>query len=167
MKFFIKLVSFVYVLFMFFSVLTLFLIYAPRLAKITPLPVETKSLEEKYPVGSLMYVQKTDMENFSVDDAVTFLDAEGNVDINYIVSKNDVSGVLVTRSTSGTLLLTNSVSYDNVLGKPIAMLPYAGNIWGFAATVKLNLPVLIEVVVLMIILSFVVGRIKKAAWDNV
>jgi signal peptidase len=147
--------------------LTLLLTYAPRVAGITPLAVENNSLESKYPMGSVIYVQKTNPEDMAVGGEVTYIDENGGESTHIIKSIDLVSRTMVTTGTDINALDTQTVAFDNVIGKPIACIRYIGNVYGFCATRKMNIPVLVEIIVAIVVLSFFFGRIKNIARDNI
>lgn len=167
MKLFIKLISFVYFVFMLYAVLVLLLTYAPRVVGIIPLEVETNALEEKYPVGSLAFVQKTDVENFVSGDVVVYTDINSQVIFNTVYDSDLVNRTLIANGTDSAQLTPATVSQDYIIGKAVFKIPYIGSAFSLTAKKDMSIPILIEVIVAMVIFSFVIGKLKSVAWDNV
>ena len=108
-----------------------------RLAGLTPYAVLSGSMEPELPVGSLIYVREVDPATIEVGDAVTFVNDSGQVVTHQAFEVDEATLEIGTqginnRSTDGEILHdAEPVSFDRVLGVPVACVPYLGyvNAW--------------------------------------
>ena len=112
-------------------VLLAILLVGVRAVGLTPYTVLSGSMEPKYHVGSLIYVQKTDPMILEVGDPVTYRMPDGTVVTHRIIE------VLTDESEPDTLYFATkgdanatpdsaAVHYRNVIGKPVFSIPYLG-----------------------------------------
>lgn len=89
------------------------------------------SMEPKYPVGSLLYVQKVDVQTLKPNDVITFMLDEHTVVTHRIVEvvKDETDPNIIRFKTKGDANNTEDIGlvhYKNVIGAPKFHIPYLG-----------------------------------------
>ena len=103
-----------------------------RLAGFRTFTVLSGSMEPKYPVGSLLYVQPVDYRNLKVGDVISFVANDDKVVVTHRITEivpdeNDVSVLRFrTKGDANESPDANLVHYKNVIGTPMIVLPYIG-----------------------------------------
>lgn len=113
----------------------------PRLFGMQLYVVTSGSMEPKYPVGSLLYVQEVEPEDLKVGDAITFLMEDSDSAATHEIREIDAeNGQVYTqginnRDEEGNILPDAApVPYDSILGRPEICLPGLGRINQFCTT---------------------------------
>ena len=137
-----------------------------RLVGLTPYAVLSGSMEPELPVGSLIYVQDVDPQTIQVGDTVTFLNGSNQV-VTHQAYEVDAGQCLVrtqginNKDADGTLLHdAEPVSFDQVIGVPVACVPILGYVNAFV-TSQPGILVVIAGAVVLIALSFVLDSGKR------
>lgn len=107
------------------------LLAGARLVGLQVFTVISGSMEPAYPVGSLIYVRKTDNTRLEAGDVITFLMDESTVATHRIVEvlPDETDPAVVRYRTKGDANPTEDgalVHEKNVLGTPIFTIPYLG-----------------------------------------
>jgi signal peptidase len=98
-----------------------------RLFGLTPYAVLSGSMEPVYPVGSLIYVQRTAPESIHVGEAITFvLNEELDIATHRVVKIDQTERNFVTKGDANETADGKPVSFDNLIGRPVFDLPYLG-----------------------------------------
>lgn len=137
----------------------------PKLIGFEPYVVTSGSMEPKYPVGSLIYVESVEPEEISVGDAITFYMEGTKIVATHQVYKIDKQNEqfrtqgINNRDSEGNILQDAfPVSYDSFIGRPVLCIPQLGNVNRFCTTAP-GYYLLIIFAVLMSGISFAVDRI--------
>ena len=106
---------------------------APKLFGVTPMVVLSGSMEPTYPVGSLIFVEKTDPANLEKGDNITFRLGDSDSVVTHRVIKNDVeTKQITTKGDANKSEDASPVMYSNVVGKAMNFaLPLLGYIGVF------------------------------------
>lgn len=140
-----------------------------RLVGLTPYAVLSGSMEPEYPVGSLVYVKAVDPLDVEVGDAITFSLPSGTLVTHQVYQIDAESRVFRTQGIAN-IASDGSISpdaapvpYENLVGKPVACIPYLGYINKFL-TSPLGLVIAGTAIAVFIIASIAAG--KLAALDS-
>lgn len=135
---------------------------APRMFGFTPMVVLSGSMEPSYPVGSLIFVEKTTPETLQVGDNVSFkLGNTATVVTHRVVENNVELKTIVTKGDANETQDASPLTYSNVIGKANDFaLPLLGYIGVF-----INSPagyvVLGALFVALILISLLTGKKKE------
>ncbi len=129
------------------GVLTLFLIAAlglavaftgVRLFGLTPYTVTSGSMEPVYPVGSVIYVRQADPRDVQVGEAITFYlngATAATHQVWAIEGETFRTQGIANRDSEGNILHDAvPVPFDDLIGKPVACIPYLGFLYGAIRT---------------------------------
>ena len=113
----------------------------PKFIGLQPYVVTSGSMEPKYPVGSLIYVEKVEAEEISVGESITFYLQGTDTAATHQVYEVDrqqrqfrTQGIN-NRDQEGNILHDAlPVSYDSVIGRPLFCIPYLGTVNRFCTT---------------------------------
>ena len=113
------------------AVLLAVLLVGVRLAGLEVYTVLSPSMQESYPVGSVVYVQKTDPQDLQVGDAISFMANETTVVTHRIVEivPDEVDADTLWFRTKGDSNATPDaapVHHRNVIGKVVFSIPLLG-----------------------------------------
>ena len=102
-----------------------------RLVGLQPYVVLSGSMEPKYHVGSLIYVQAVDYKELKVGDPITYMVSDDTVVthqiIEVLVDENDPDTIrYFTQGIANDVPDGVSVHYKNIIGKPVFSIPYLG-----------------------------------------
>lgn len=113
----------------------------PKFIGLQPYVVTSGSMEPKYPVGSLIYVEKVEAEEISVGDAITFyLQGTETIATHQVYEIDRQQRQFRTqginnRDQQGNILQDAlPVDYDSVIGRAIFCIPYLGTVNRFCTT---------------------------------
>ena len=102
-----------------------------RIVGLQPFVVLSGSMEPKYHVGSLIYVQAVDYKELKVGDPITYMVSDDTVVthqiIEVLVDENDPDTIrYFTQGIANDVPDGVSVHYKNIIGKPVFSIPYLG-----------------------------------------
>ena len=124
-------------------------------------------MEPDYPVGSLIYVKKTDYKNIKVGDVITFYMTDSDIvathevyEIDEINKQFKTQGINNIDSNGNIIHDANPVSFDNLIGTPIYCIPYLGYINKFI-TKSPGLYIVIGITLFVVIISFLFEKKEK------
>ena len=124
-------------------------------------------MEPDYPVGSLIYVKKTDYNNIKVGDVITFYMTDSDIVATHEVYEIDTTnkqfktqGINNVDSNGKIIHDANPVSFDNLIGTPIYCIPYLGYINKFI-TKSPGLYIVIGITLFVVIISFLFEKKEK------
>ena len=136
--------------------------FIPQCIGYQPYNIQTASMTPKYPVGSMIYVKKTALEDLEVGDVITYRTAsEGGWVVTHRLTQVDKqTGVLVTKGDANNTE-DGSISYTSVIGKATNFaIPFLGalvtryqNGSGKVITVSC--------IVVLLVLSFIIDLFAK------
>ena len=115
-------------------VLLAILLVGVRAVGLMPYTVLSGSMEPKYHVGSLIYVQKTDPMTLEVGDPVTYRMPDGTVVTHRIIEvlEDPVEGRRYrTQGDANEIPDGSPVSAGRIIGKPVFTVPYLGYVSWF------------------------------------
>ena len=118
-----------------FAVFALFLA-GVRFAGFEVFAVLSGSMEPEYPVGSLLYVREVSPDTLVPGDVITFVledDTPATHRITEILTENGAR-LYVTKGDANEFPDANPVRPENILGKPVFVLPYLGRLSGILQT---------------------------------
>lgn len=136
-----------------------------RLFGLTPFAVLSGSMEPQYPVGSLIYVQEVDPRSIQPGDAVTFENGAGQVATHQAYEVDSEQGFIRTqginnKNSDGSIMHdAEPVSFEQVIGVPVACVPYLGYVNAFI-TSTVGTFVVVAGAAFAIALSVFAGRTK-------
>lgn len=96
----------------------LVLFFIPQCMGYQPYNIQTASMTPKYPVGSMIYVKSTPLEDLNVGDVITYrTSSEGGWIVTHRLAQIDrETGTLVTKGDANNTE-DGSISYTSVIGK--------------------------------------------------
>ena len=101
-------------------------LYIPRLMGLKTYKVLSGSMEPEYHVGSVVYVEKSSIDDIEVGDVITFYINDNTV-VTHRVVDNDTES-FHTKGDANETEDGGSVAYDKVVGKVVLNVPYLGYI---------------------------------------
>lgn len=107
-----------------------------RFAGFEVFAVLSGSMEPEYPTGSLLYVRKVSPDTLVPGDVITFLledDTPATHRITEILTENGVH-LFVTKGDANEFPDASPVRPENILGKPVFVLPHLGRLSGILGT---------------------------------
>lgn len=106
-------------------------VMVPRLFGVQEYAVQTGSMEPEIPVGSLIFVTKTDAEKLVPGDIIAYRSESGaGAPIVHRVVENDMAvKELITKGDANSSEDLFPVGYDQVVGKVMFSIPYIGSIF--------------------------------------
>lgn len=145
----------------------------PRVFGIQVYTVTSGSMEPDYPVGALIYVQKTEPEDIQAGDVITFImpgseDTAATHQVREIDSENSqvFTQGINNRDQDGNILPDAApVPYSSIIGKPALCLPVLGHVNRFCTTspgIFVILGVLAAVIGVSVILEYAAPEEPKA-----
>ena len=135
-------------------------LYLPRVFGIEPLIVLSGSMEPKYPVGSMVYVQHREPEMMKEGDVMTFYLSEDTVVTHRIVSVDQTNRQFITKGDANTDADLHPVPYANLIGKVVWSAPKLGEILATIAT-KTGKAAVAGVIGIVLVLQVLAGLLKK------
>ena len=151
-------------------VILVMLLVGVRLFGIKPFTVLSGSMEPRYYVGSVIYVEEVDPRELSVGDALTF-------SVNGTVITHEIINIVDAQSTGDMLFetqgLTNNVSdgyipVSSIIGRPVFTIPYLGYVAEYVQKPAGLMGIACAIVILLLI-SFILDILagdKKGVADN-
>lgn len=141
-----------------------------RLVGIQPYTVLSSSMEPKYPTGSLIYVKKVDYKTLKVGDNITFMLNEDTVATHQIIeivpdAKDENILKFRTQGIANETPDGGAVHCNNVIGKPVFMIPYLGYVANYIQNPP-GLYVTIAAVAILLILFFFPDILRVASDDT-
>ncbi len=127
---FLRMIGIVFLLLFFFTA-SVFLI--PGLMKIKSFYVVSGSMEPQIPVGSMVYVKESDLQELGEGDIVAFY-SNGAVVTHRVTANDTEKKELYTKGDRNPIEDMQAVSYDSVIGKYVYHLPYMGYAGAFFST---------------------------------
>lgn len=151
-------------------VILVILLVGVRLFGIKPFTVLSGSMEPRYHVGSVIYVEEVDPRELSVGDALTF-------SVNGTVITHEIINIVDAQSTGDMLFetqgLTNNVSdgyipVSSIIGRPVFTIPYLGYVAEYVQK-PVGLMGIACAIVILLLISFILDILagdKKGVADN-
>ena len=103
-------------------------LYIPRLMGLKTYKVLSGSMEPKYHVGSVVYVEKSSFDDIEVGDVITFYINDNTVVTHRVIDKDNDTESFHTKGDANETEDGGSVAYDKVVGKVVLNVPYLGYI---------------------------------------
>lgn len=135
-------------------------VFLPKLFSIRPLAVLSGSMEPAYPVGSMVYVGKTDAADIQVGDVITFYMAGDTLITHRVVSKDEEAGGFTTKGDANNTEDGGLVPYDKVVGRVLLRIPYLGYVSSYLSSRSGNI-IVITLIIVTLIFSFLPGLFKE------
>lgn len=139
----------------------------PNLFNIKPYIVTSGSMEPEYPVGSLIYVKKSQTSDINIGDVITFYMQSSNIVATHEVYDIDkenklfkTQGINNLDSDGNIIHDATPVSFNSLIGKPILCIPYLGYMNKYI-TNKPGLYIVIGLTILVILVSFLLEKQEK------
>ena len=97
-----------------------------RISGVYIFAVETGSMGEEYPIGTMILVKSTDTNKITQGDVITFVaDEKLTVVTHRVVERNDEKRYFITRGDTNNIS-DAPVSFENVIGKVVYKIEYIG-----------------------------------------
>lgn len=142
------------------------LLAGTRFIGFTPYAVISGSMEPKYPVGSMIYVQAVEPSSIRPGDPITFVLNEDLLVATHRVVEVLADGSFITKGDANSDIDGKPVHPNNLLGKPIFSIPYIGYLSVMLSTVQGK--VMLAVVALVLLISLALpGRTKPVRREGV
>lgn len=131
-----------------------------RLFGLTPYAVLSGSMEPEYPVGSLIYVTDVDPATIQPGDNVTFHTSSGQIATHQAYEVDAETRQIRTQgianiNVDGTIMHdAEPVPFSQVIGKPVACIPWLGYVNSFTASTPGRVVVIAVVIGAFILPSF-------------
>ena len=103
-------------------------LYIPRLMGLKTYKVLSGSMEPEYHVGSVVYEEKSSIDDIEVGDVITFYINDNTVVTHRVVDKDNDTESFHTKGDANETEDGGSVAYDKVVGKVVLNVPYLGYI---------------------------------------
>ena len=103
-------------------------LYIPRLMGLKTYKVLSGSMELEYHVGSVVYVEKSSIDDIEVGDVITFYINDNTVVTHRVIDKDNDTESFHTKGDANETEDGGSVAYDKVVGKVVLNVPYLGYI---------------------------------------
>ena len=103
-------------------------LYIPRLMGLKTYKVLSGSMEPVYHVGSVVYVEKSSIDDIEVGDVITFYINDNTVVTHRVIDKDNDTESFHTKGDANETEDGGSVAYDKVVGKVVLNVPYLGYI---------------------------------------
>ncbi len=128
--------------------------------------VYTPSMQDTYPVNSIVLVNHDKAESLQAGDVISFVaDEEKHVVTHRIVEKHseDMEPYFITRGDSNDANDRVPVRYENVLGKVVLGVPYVGRIIAFLnkTAVRYCMMVVLGIIVCVVTIGGVHGAYRN------
>lgn len=135
----------------------------PRLFGYRPYVVVSASMQQSFPVGSLIYVRDAAPEEIAVGDPITF--ASGSIVITHrVIAIDSEQRVFTTKGDSNNI--SEQTPFDSLRGKALDFcLPNVGYFASWFSTPLGKLVVMINILSVMI-LTMALGEIEKWLLDD-
>lgn len=136
--------------------------FIPQCIGYQPYNIQTASMTPKYPVGSMIYVKKTALEDLEVGDVVTYrTSSEGGWIVTHRLTQVDKqTGMLVTKGDANNTE-DGSISYSAVIGKATNFaIPFLGAIVTQYQNSSGKI-ITIACIVVLLVLSFIIDLFAK------
>lgn len=137
-----------------------------RVAGLTPYAVLSGSMEPELPVGSLIYVRAVDPATLEAGDTVTFRKGSGVI-ATHQAYEVDVQNSLIrtqgiaNKNPDGSIAQdAEPVSFTDVIGVPVACIPYLGYVNTFVTSVP-GMVVVAAVAVAAVAATFVASSLER------
>ncbi len=110
------------------------ILVALRLSGFQIFTITSGSMEPDYPVGSLIYVAPTNIENLQAGDVITFMNNENTIvthRISEVITETIANEQVVkfrTKGDANSSADSKLVHYKNVIGTPAITIPFLGYI---------------------------------------
>ena len=148
--------------------LLLVIIFAmPNLFGIKSYVVTSGSMEPRYPVGSLVYVEKTEPLDIKVEDTITFYMSSSEIVATHEVysidkeNKNFKTRGINNLDSDGNIIPdANPVEFENLIGKTVFCIPYMGFVNTYVTT-KPGIYVVLIITLIVVMISFILDNITK------
>ncbi len=120
------------------------------------------SMEPKYPVGSLIYVEPVEASEVEVGDVITFkMAADSDVVATHrVVEKDDTNEAFTTKGDNNDNIDSSPVSYQRLIGKAVLCIPMLGYIADFIQS-SAGMVAGVSAIVLVFVLWFLADYLKK------
>lgn len=126
-----------------------------RLFGYTPYAILSGSMEPEFPVGSVVYVKASPIEEIQIGDPITYILNEDLVVSTHRVVEIDLETELFkTKGDANNTVDGKPVHYNNVIGVVEYSLPYLGYVSVYIASKK-GIALVIIIVSLMLISSLI------------
>ena len=138
-------------------------IYLPKFIGYEPMVVLSGSMEPTYHTGSLLYVKHADQADIEVGDAITFYIDDNTLVTHRVVDIDEDNSTYSTKGDANKVADNNSVSYGDILGKPVFNIPKLGYLAQKLSGIsgKIIYGTVIVVVVILMFMGDVVFSDKK------
>lgn len=127
--------------------------------------VQTGSMAEIYPIGSIIIVKPTDFNQIQINDVISYYINDNTIITHRVVSINIDKQSFITKGDENNSLDSASVYFHNVIGKPIFSIKYLGYLYLFAHTTKGKF-VLVGLLILTMIVCFYPYSSRKGLKEN-
>lgn len=127
--------------------------------------VYTPSMQETYPVGSVVIVDHTLAEDIKPGDAISFVANEDYLVVTHrVVEKheNAAEPYFITQGDSNNSADSGRVYFKNLIGRVVLCIPYLGYL--FFLVNKIEYKILLVVVLIVVIVSanvLIIKQVKK------
>ena len=155
------------------SFLMLAVYTVPKIFGMQSFVITSASMEPKYPVGSLIFVEKAEPESIRVGDDITFWMQDTKIAATHQVYENDrdkgqfrTQGINNFDAEGKVLKDALPVEYDALIGRAVFCIPHLGSINRFCTTAPGNV-LLIGAALLMSGISFLSDEKSTKKQQNV
>lgn len=104
------------------------LLVGVRLFGVQVYSVISGSMEPEYPVGSLIYVKKSDPSEIKVNDVITYVLPNETPSTHRVIRIDEENSRFYTKGDANETEDGAPVHFKNLIGKPIFKIPYLGYI---------------------------------------
>ncbi len=128
--------------------------------------VQTGSMANRYPVGTVIVIQPTDFEQFSVDDVITFrIENTDTVVTHRIISIDEKNQTVQTKGDNNNTADNGAIENNEIVGKVVFSVPYVGYVMIFLNTWVGK--IVLGVIVLGDVLYFVIRQRSDKRKDEI
>lgn len=98
--------------------------------------VQTGSMAEVYPIGSIIIVKPSDFNDIQINNVISYYINENTIVTHRVISIDIENKSFTTKGDENNSPDSSSVYYDNVIGKPIFCIKYLGYLYLLIHTTK-------------------------------
>ena len=147
--------------FLILFIIMTFTLYVPHIVGIQTFKVLSGSMQPNYPVGSLVYVKKTQPDTINIGDVITFYINENSLVTHRVVDKDIDKRTFETKGDANEVKDGGKVSFDNVVGKAIFCIPYLGYVSSYFNTTQGSY-LLVGFIAILFVATFLPDILRKS-----
>ncbi|MBR3607375.1 MAG: signal peptidase I [Lachnospiraceae bacterium] len=136
------------------------LLIGPNILGMKGMAVLSGSMEPSIPVGSIVYVKETELEELKLEDVITYSLPGGTYVTHRITDINTEENTLITKGDANEVNDASPVSFAQVVGKMVFHVPLLGFI-SICIKTPLGIAVGCGVLIIVILLTYLPDALQE------